>query len=797
MRFWQCSKSTLTIGTDTVAGTAGNDTIRALAVNPADNTAATTLNATDIIDGGAGTDTLNITVAAANNATIGATISGVEVVNIDNTTATNAATTASGVLGAAALVGATNINQIAKSANVTGLAATTTATFTSVTLGANKNAGTANTANAAGTVATAQSVAAAATATSASIALSAVKGDSAPGAAVAAAAGNADTPVNATVANEAVLNVSGGSLNAVTVSGTLAKNTDVTDTANLVLNITGGKSAAGVSVSDVSVNSAVKTTLTVTKAASSTGEVTSVDASASAGAIKYVAANTVGTVKTGAGADTVTIQTATVVDNLDTAKNETLNASLSTSAGKDAITVNTSGLGSTTVDAGADADTITLTTLSAAASVTGGAGDDTVKAGVASFVAGVSVTGGEGTDTLTLSDRTFTTANYLSLDAYTSSFEAVTITGDDAIVDVSKLRSEVAKVTISEGTNTNGVGAAVTAIDNEAIVLGVGAKFALTSLGYDATNAGTTGTVYGSSISATLTATGAVTANASAINLTVATADGGANVDGTLAGDLKTASVALVSSRNTNSTTGVSLGTENVAKVTIDLDANAAAGTAMTLNALTSFTVTGAGQVVVDAADGVTSTAAPSGKLDLIDLSGMTALVELNIAGDQVTTNAASSTTYGYKNLSTSSITLNDNNAEVVKLGGGDDSVVTASTLAKMDTIEGYQLAALGSSAITVDAAKSDSLDTTVNNNATVTAITISSSATTLAQALLEAGNAVDPTNANAALNDVVFKFGGDTYFYSDDATAGYSDADVVIKFVGELNLTLLAQTIA
>ena len=285
-----------------------------------------------------------------------------------------------------------------------------------------------------------------------------------------------------------------------------------------------------------------------------------------------------------------------------------------------------------------------------------------------------------------------------------------------------------------------------------------------------------------------------MTANASALSLAVATVDGGANVDGTLAGDVKTASVALVSSRDTDSTTGVSLGTENVAKITIDLDANAAAGDAMTLNALTAFTVTGAGQVVVDAANGSTSTAAPSGKLDLIDLSGMTALVNLDVAGDQVLTAGG----FGYENLSTSTVTLNDTNAEVLKLGGGDDTVTTASTLAKMDTIEGYQLTALASSATTVDAAKSDALDVagiTLAGATDVKAITISSSASTLAGALLEAGNAVN--SSGTALNNVVFKFNGDTYFYSDDATAGYSDNDVVIKFVGDLNLALLAQTIA
>jgi hypothetical protein len=770
---------------DTVAGTDADETIRALAVDPATNAAATTLNATDIIDGGAGVDTLNITNNGTNNVSIVGKVSNVEVVNIDNTGASTVATTATGVLSAAAFTGATLVTQIGGAAATTsGLATTTTAGF--------KDGAVSGT------------VSGAATAATATIALDKVSGVN----------GTATAGLLKDSSKVAAFEVNGAALSAVNLSGTVKTDASGTTgrTSAVDLTIKGGSSALGAAL-DVSLNSSVATKVTL-KTASTSGNVSSFDASASTAAIEFdgnsinsngtPATAAVASIKTGSGADFVTIATATVLDNVDTSKVETVNASLNAGAGKDTITVNTSGPGSTTVDGGADADTITLTGLSAAASVSGGAGDDTVVASVARFVTGVSVSGGEGTDTLSLSNSSFTTANYLSLEAYTSSFEAVTFTGDDVTVDVSKLRSEVAKITLSEAVGSSATaGATVTGIDGEAIVLGAGAKFALTSLGYDATNASTTGTVYGSSVAATASVDSTtVSANAAAVALTVSTTVGSTasanNVAVTLNGDVKSATVALASTRDVSSA-GALLGTENVAKITLDLDANGVSSV-VTMNALTSFTVTGAGEVVLDASDGITSAnSAPSGKLDLIDLSGMTALVNLDAAGDEYNGSA-----YAYQNLSTSTITLNADNAETVKLGGGKDTVTTASKLAKMDTIEGYQLTALASDATTVNAAKSDALDVDGITIAAggVKAITISSNATTLAQALLEAGNAVDATNGNAALDNVVFQFGGDTYFYSDNtgnanADAGYSDNDIVIKFVGALNLGLLAQTIA
>ncbi|MEO1751812.1 DUF4214 domain-containing protein [Thiofaba sp. EF100] len=79
---------TLTLSTDTVTGTSGNDTINApLAVNVSTGIATEeTFTSFDNIDGGAGTDTLNIFAAGAYTATTAATVKNVEnvVVNADN-----------------------------------------------------------------------------------------------------------------------------------------------------------------------------------------------------------------------------------------------------------------------------------------------------------------------------------------------------------------------------------------------------------------------------------------------------------------------------------------------------------------------------------------------------------------------------------------------------------------------------------------------------------------------------------------------------------------------------------------
>lgn len=521
----------LTAGAENVIGTAGNDTINALAVK-ADGAFATTFSAFDNIDGGAGTDTLNIYTTADENTgfTTAATVKNVEVVNIYNTAA------AAAFGDASKFEGATQLWQHAAAVDVTKLAATTTAGFKAVEA----------------TVAADLDVSAAAAATTVMIALDGVKGDAATGV--------------GTIENRADIDVDGAALAGVTVSGTLAQKTtasagaaevftatfaggaalnetvifdgrtytsaggltateeatafvtaynnvaatwtavdnlngtvtftkktvgvvtdavsgDFTGTAaaqvtaaaatvqgaaasttaaaaSLALNVTAGKD-----VESLTVNTAVATTLTViengTSAASK--DIRTLDASASAGAVTFggsVTGGTAGslaTIKTGAGADTVTIATATLKDDAATTTvNEAVSALLETGAGNDKITINTTGTGTTTVNAGEGNDTVTLTADgSGILTVNLGAGNDIFK-GAGSVSATDVINGGDGTDTLLLN-----MVGSANIGAF-SNFEAFDAAGLAKTLDVEIL---AAKNTVTEFVATADVGSAATLIN--------------------------------------------------------------------------------------------------------------------------------------------------------------------------------------------------------------------------------------------------------------------------------------------------------------------------------------------
>ena len=785
----------LTTGVDLTTGGAGADTFNFVAVD-ATGAAATTLGANDVIDGGAGVDTVNITRATSYNGTLQGTFSNVEIININNTDATAAAAVDASLFGAAA----TSIQQTAKAANVTKLASTTTAAIKGATLGANLNAGVAGAAGAvnASTTGSSLSVAAGSTATSAAITLDAVKGDTAAASAITAVAstvGAAGTAgANATVANQAVLAVNGAALNAVTVAGTLAKNTGVTTAATLKLDVTTGKN-----VQAATVNTAVATTLSVTKSSDSTKDVTSVDASASAGAVTYSAASTVATVKTGAGADDVTVATATAKDNADTATDETVNAVVETNAGKDKLTINTSGAGNTTASTGADADTITITGASTGTvSVDAGAGDDVIKAN-ATLTTKTSISGGDGVDTVEVAGAAaYAAGDYALYDAAFSNVETLKFVtnaaGNTTAVDASQL-VDFNKFVFAAGTNS-----AITKVGTQALALsGTATGLTATAAGYVAAS-GSVATVYAGNLAvATGVNSSTATLNAESATVTVNT-DGtagtaAADIAATVKGDLKTLNLALNSVRNSDAD-GVATGAESLASATVALDASTAND--LTLNALTSVKVTGAGSVTINAAaDGeTTNDAAPAGKLTSIDLSGMTAFAELNVNGDQVTTNTVSSTSYGYKNLSTSSVTLNNAVAESLVLGGADDTVTTSSTYDKMDTITGFELVASTTTVTNANADKSDAIDVA----GTIAFSKMTVTATTLAGAFLDAAAVANDASAKGT----IFVFDGNTYLYVDGngvatgsggSANGVLDAsDVAIKLVGVYNEALLAQ---
>lgn len=424
---------TLTAGADTVAGTSGNDTITALTVNAA-GTAATTLSAFDSIDGGAGTDTLNIysTSTGPQNASLpaSASIKNVENINIYNDGAAFHTGTA-GTIDASKFAGVTNLLQATLAADVTNLAAATTATF--------KGQNT--------TAAADLSVTAASGVASAKVALDGVKGTD------AGTAGTFDAGDNT-----AHLTVAGDALSSVTVSGTLAQavvSTAAAAAANLTLNVTAGKD-----VETLTVNTAVKSTLAITEGAGTAAakEVKVVDASSSTGGVTYGGTVTSGanvrTIKTGAGADTVTIATATTKDDATTAADETVSALLETGAGNDTITINTSdaaasAAGKTTVNAGEGNDTVTLTADGTGVlTVNLGAGDDTFK-GAGSVAATDVIDGGDGTDTLLLN-----MVGAANIGAF-SNFETFDAAGLAKTLDVEIL---AAKNTVTEFVATRTVG---------------------------------------------------------------------------------------------------------------------------------------------------------------------------------------------------------------------------------------------------------------------------------------------------------------------------------------------------
>jgi len=732
----------LTVGVDTIVGTSGDDVFNAIPQNPAGE-GAETLGSFDTIDGGAGRDTLNIYATAGGNTIQQGTVKNVETINIYNQTAANKFAAAG--IDASKFIGATNINQVGNVSSVNNLSASTTATFT--------NASTAT---------TALNVAAADSATSVKVALSNVTGVTA--AVVGSPAvdpvdpvldedgevvtpGNPGSPaVGAVAVNQATLNVSGAALSSVTVSGTVAQaNTASSTGASLLLNVAAGATSTGASVGTVSVNTAVKTTLTVTEGDDTdSGNVTTVNAAASTGGITYVAANTVSNISTGTGADTVTIRFATAAASGDVAAK---NASVSTGAGKDNITVLTTGTGLTTVDAGAGDDTITVTKVAGAGlNIQGGEGNDTVVLQGAALATTDVIDGGAGTDVISVAGSSTRRADdFIVFNKLIKNFETIKFSSAEGAaataLDASLLGTNYTTIDLATGSFITKVGA-------QNIV----ANGALTAsaVGYTPAD-GETKAVYGGTLNITQKATGTVTANADVVKLTVAAGASG-DVTGTLAGDAKSAIVTLNNSLNSAGDT------DTIAKFAL----TTAAGTDA---ALTSLTLSGTGTATVINANG-------------------TALVNVDasaLAGKFTVGENAGKSVGGLTYTSSNSA------VETIKLGAGVDKITLdagASTYGKVDTITGLNLVL--DAAGTGLAATSDTLKIAGATGA----VKFTTTQTDFDLALKDAAAY---TVNGVAQETVVFALGGDTYVYHDGGVAGSVDAaDVVVKLTGTVNLDAL-----
>ena len=386
----------LTVGQDNLTGTDGDDVFSAAAINPVSGTAATTLNAFDNVDGGLGNDTLNIFIDGVNNQTQQGTIKNIETINLYADNAGNSF--GGGTFDASKFVGSTAIWQIGGNAvsSVTELAATQTAGFKDLTFNATFD------------------VTAAATAAAASIALS-----------------------NVTEGSD--IDASGAALNSLTISGTVT-DTDASGTVDALITAV----EVGKDQQTFTLNTAVAVDLSLTKNIASTKEITTVDASASTGAVEFAGDTFVATLKGGKGNDTLT---------LDTTTSATVAASVSGGDGKDTITVTTDGAGTTTVDSGAGDDVVTITTRSTGKlSVTLGDGSDVFSSAVA--INGTdSVDAGAGSDSLTLQ-----LVGAANIGAF-SNFELFDAKGLDHNLDVGILAS---KNTVTEITASGALAANAT-----------------------------------------------------------------------------------------------------------------------------------------------------------------------------------------------------------------------------------------------------------------------------------------------------------------------------------------------
>ena len=745
----------LTAGADTPATTAGNDTINALTID-ATGAAAETFSAFDNIDGGAGTDTLNIYTTATLNEGFptSATVKNVEVINLYNSSTTaNQQFGTTAAVDASKFTGATQIWQIGAANNngIANVAATTTAGLRNLTADDTVNT----------------SVAAATGAASINVALDAVKGK--------------------VTTNVVTLGVSGDAVAAVNVSGTIAQQTVNATAASLALGVTTGKN-----VETLTVNTAVKTTLTVTESAdvTSTKNITTVDASASTGGVTYdgsVADAGAGykavTVKTGSGDDVVTIATVTAKDNAaTTAVDETVSALLETNAGKDTITVNTSGDGTTAVNAGAGDDTVTLDARgSGKLTVTLGDGNDSFKFNGGAVGATDAIDAGAGTDTLQLKG-----VGVANIGAF-QNFEVFDVAGMTANLDVDVLAT---KNTVTEIVGTGALAATVTTgVANVSLLnLGAGVGFRATAdMTYDGSTASTNGVDNGAD-QGTLTLTqkvaGALTVTLDADNTsTTAQNDDSIFVIASNATSLKAVfdtdsgfvqtstdkndqSIALTGSKAT-SLEVVSGGTNATNSLTYVYGNGTSTGNADGL--LTSVTVSGAQALTLAFSDGTNDL---ESNIATINASSMTGGLIVNLGDLKAGTADSTAVTFG----------------GVVKLGSGDD-VVTGASLRAIEGIEkgtaenaaaqsnfdliavtnAYQASDVAAGVVTGAAAVKDGL------------LTFSGTGpATLVDALVIANAAAETTN-----EALVFDYIGNSYVFVQGG-----GTDTVIQLVGVTGLT-------
>jgi len=528
------------------------------------------------------------------------------------------------------------------------------------------------------------------------------------------------------------------------------------------------------------------------------------------------ATNKVSSITGGVGADKLTLATQTAEDNVATAKDETVNATLSSGDGADTVVVTVSGAGNTTVETGAGADTIKVNhTATGNVSIDAGDGDDTVMlaTGTGELTAKSTVSGGDGVDTLvTTGDTTLTTGDYTKLGSYATGFEKLTFTS--ATGGAGKAAFDASKVPMAAYTVTAGTANYFQEVANGTAFVNIPMVRAATDYLGAIANYGATGLTvetagykadtdakdedydanYGQDISIThssFAGAATYTVSASDVTLTIAAIASSDNAksaaqSATLAGQMETVVVNLASARGTAAKADNG-DTEYMANFSIDTDATDGNDA---MQGLTSITVRGSGKVIIDtSADANDTNDLVAANLKLIDLSGMTDFENLNYKGE--------SQSGTYANLATSTVTLNSAVAETVLLGGADDTVDTNSSVDFYDTISNFSLVA---TAITtdaddvIDAATSDTLDieTAVDNTAGVNKFVADDTAySSLNSALLAVA-----TKTVAGTQNVLFHAEGNTYVFAGDLDGELDSDDLLVELTGVLNLDQLINAI-
>lgn len=384
---------TLTLGQDTIVGTAGNDVINVTNFNPANGTVGVNnLSSIDSIDGGAGKDTLNLNQTGGVNSLTGVTVKNVEIINV----------TGAASVDASAFQGATNINLDASGTVVTKLGSGTAVAFNGATSDLSIGAG----------------------------------------------AGSVTASLNG-VAETAALNIGGSTLSAVTVSGTRADTSGDGSLATQALNITVGKD-----VQSLTLNTNQKSTLSVAQTSGSTKAFTTVDASASTGGLTISGGADLATIKTGTGNDSVTITATTAAA---TSSSAAVNATVATGDGNDTITVSTTGDGATSVDAGAGNDKITVNKGAGAVSILGGAGNDTIVINGTLATSDVINGGDGTDTVQFAGQSARTADDYIVFNKLVTNFETISFSTAETGLDASKLAATYTGIDLATGSVVTGV----------------------------------------------------------------------------------------------------------------------------------------------------------------------------------------------------------------------------------------------------------------------------------------------------------------------------------------------------